>query len=115
MTNRYLTFASLRILAPLGDDVANQDEAVTGWGRDTAAIAGDVAQRCMGSLTSTWAGCPEAFESSRIRCLAILTIPASAQPGDANLAYWDITKLTQYDALYSICLTLMLMAVILIM
>jgi len=74
---------------------------------------GAAAAQCLGSPNNTFAGCPPAVAS--LRCAFLLTIPAGAAPTEPNLAYWDITMLRMRDAQYSICLTLLLMVVILIM
>ena len=70
-------------------------------------ITGAVANACMSNKLDTFAGCPPNFGTSNgmspphgrgmdgIRCLAILSIPAGAQPGDPNVAYWDISHLNQ--------------------
>ena len=67
---------------------------------------------CLGQ-DETFDGCP--VDISSLRCNFLQTIPSDGMPGDDNLAFWDITRLVQRESQNSICLTVLLMVVILIM
>ena len=80
-----------------------------------APITGAVADACLSDVSDSFAGCPMDFAGPYLRCQSLLVIPASAQPSDPNLAYWDTSQLEQYAAWYSVVLTILLMVVIIVM
>jgi len=69
---------------------------------------------CFGDVTSTFANCPP--DIAKLRCRAIQTYPGPrGDPSLANIVYWDITRLVQWEAVFNIVLTNLLAVVIIIM
>jgi hypothetical protein len=71
------------------------------------------ADECLSDPLNTFSGCPSPIDD--LRCVFVDTIPAGALPDEVFLAYWDVRELKRWEAVYSICLTCLLVMVIIVM
>jgi len=71
------------------------------------------ANNCLGDLSYTFLDCPPHIKE--VRCQFLEMVPWDARPGDANAAFWDVTRLAQRTAWLNIALTWLLIVVIITM
>jgi len=91
--------------------VVNNQSTIWVNGRDTSQVAYD----CLSNVDKTFENCQSIPEIDNLRCSALRFYPDNTQHDADHFAVWDTEALKMRDAWLSICLTLLLMLVILVM